>query len=69
MSDNAMRETTDVPFSSSMALLPKGGSIITRACGSTTWRMRCQAVKFSAVHASICSRGTACIAPRTISAA
>ena len=49
-------ETTAVALSSSMALLPKVGSMTSSACGRMTWRMPCQRLRLSAVQASYCSR-------------
>ena len=68
-SASEISETTDVAFSSSMALLPKVGSITRNACGRMTWRMPCQRPRLSAMQASCCSRPIDCTAPRTTSAA
>jgi hypothetical protein len=68
MSASEIRETTAVAFRSSIALLPKVGSIRTSACGRITWRMRCHRVRLSATQPSCCSLGTETTAPRTTSA-
>ena len=68
MSDSEISETTAVPFRSSMALLPKVGSMMTMACGRMTWRRRCQGRRLRATQASRCSLGIARTAPRTTSA-
>ena len=68
MSESEISDTTDVAFSSSMALLPKVGSISGSACGRITWRIRWKRVRLTAMQASNWSRGTARIAPRTTSA-
>ena len=69
MSVSEISETTDVALSSSMALLPKVGSMTSSACGRMTRRMHCQRDRFSAMQASYCSLPTDRMAPRTTSAA
>ena len=55
MSASEIRETTEVALRSSMALLPKVGSITSSAWGRMTWRKDCQRPRLSATQASYCS--------------